>query len=233
MVEKLTHIVPRKGYDLWAPHYDEYDNPLIALEEPILAELMDPVAGLRIADIGCGTGRYTLPLAEAGGIVTGVDFSTRMLDVLRSKHLPSSINVIEHDLTKGLPLESGVFDLAISCLVIEHLPNINRVFKELARICKAGGKVIVSDFHPEMIRRGYHARFRKASGGQKYQIEGMHRSVSEYVMAALNAGLQIQHISEHIVDQALVRRTQSAKQWLGQPLLLVLKLIKSNSSFTL
>src|SRR5690606_39486025 len=56
-------IVPtREGYQRWAPYYDDYDNALIVLEQPIVTALLGDLAGARVADIGCGTGRHALRL---------------------------------------------------------------------------------------------------------------------------------------------------------------------------
>src|SRR5262249_54950946 len=69
-------VVPtREGYDLWAQLYDDADNPLIALETMPFRRLLGDVQGLTVADIGCGTGRHALAMAEAGATVIGVDFS--------------------------------------------------------------------------------------------------------------------------------------------------------------
>src|SRR5262249_58612436 len=75
----------RDGYDRWAEIYDEEENPLLALEEPCVAEMLGEGRGLRIADIGCGTGRHALRLAQAGALVTGVDFSDVMLQCAQRK----------------------------------------------------------------------------------------------------------------------------------------------------
>jgi len=192
-----------------------------------VAGLIGPVQGLRIADIGCGTGRYAVRLAEAGGHVTGVDFSSGMLEVLRVKEVTGSLEIVEYDLTAGVPLNSEVFDLVLCCLVLEHLPDIDHMLEELYRICKRGGHILITDFHPEMIRRGFHARFHEASTDAKYQINGAYRPVAGYVMSVLRAGLRIEHISEHIIDEEVARGSESAQKWVGLPFLLVLKLART------
>lgn len=73
----VKRLPVRDGYDRWAEIYDDEDNPLILIEEPEVEALLGPVRGLRIADIGCGTGRHALRLAADGAIVTGVDFVHR------------------------------------------------------------------------------------------------------------------------------------------------------------
>ena len=134
------------------------------------------------------------------------------------------MEIVEHDLTQRLPLSSGTFDLVLCCLVIEHLPDLDRIVSELGRICRAGGHVVISDFHPEMTRRGMNARFHDPEGGPKYQIGGYHRPVSAYVMAAIRAGLRIEEIAEHLMDEATAAASRSAQKYVGLPLLLTMKL---------
>jgi ubiquinone/menaquinone biosynthesis C-methylase UbiE len=219
---------PREGYDRWAASYDGYDNPLITLEEPVVSELIGPVDGQQVADIGCGTGRHAERLAASGARVTGVDFSSGMLGVLRGKGAQGVVEVIEHDLDgeEALPLPSGAFDLVLCCLVIEHIREIDRIVADLARICKVGGHVIITDLHPELVRRGFHARFHETDDGPKYQISGAYHPISSYVMAALGAGLRIEHMSEHIMDEETARRSVSARKWIGLPMLLAFKLAR-------
>ena len=69
----------RRGYDRWAAVYDHDANPLQALEGPIIREVIGDAKGLTTLDLGCGTGRHALWLAECGAIVTAMDFSERML----------------------------------------------------------------------------------------------------------------------------------------------------------
>src|SRR5687767_5928403 len=73
------------GYDKWAESYDSYPNGLIKIEEPIVRRLLGDVAGKRVLDAGCGTGRHTAWLAQQGARVTGVDPSSAMLAHARTK----------------------------------------------------------------------------------------------------------------------------------------------------
>jgi ubiquinone/menaquinone biosynthesis C-methylase UbiE len=219
----LDPIPPRDGYDRWAPGYDAHDNPLVLLETPVVASLVGDVRDRDVADIGCGTGRWTLRWCDAGARVTGVDFSLGMLGVLRDKLDTRRLALVEHDLTRGIPLPDAAFDVVTCCLVLEHLPDLPAAIAELGRICRPGGRVVISDLHPEMTRRGLHARFRDANGNVQ-QIRGEHRNVSDYVMAALRAGLSVDTIGEHVMDEATARPSAKAKKYVGEPLLLALRL---------
>lgn len=218
----VTEVPTQEGYDRWAAGYDRYDNPLIALEQPVVRARIGDPAGLAVLDVGCGTGRHALWMAEHGATVTGVDFSNGMLEQLRSKP-NADITILEHDLTQGLPRPDGSADLVTCCLVLEHVNTLDAVFAEMARVCRPGGRVLISDFHPEMLRRGYHARFREAPEGPKYQMMGEAHTVSDYVMAATTAGLDIVHASEHEMTPQLAEPSRSAKKWVGLPLLFVLE----------
>jgi len=72
-VEPLAKV--RDGYDRWAKVYDDDQNPLQALEGPLVQQACGNVQGLRVLDMGCGTGCHALWLAQAGAKVTGIDFS--------------------------------------------------------------------------------------------------------------------------------------------------------------
>lgn len=218
-------IVPtREGYERWAPYYDDYDNALIVLEQPIVTALLGDVTGLRVADVGCGTGRHALRMANAGASVTGLDFSPGMLAVLRSKQPPPSLRLIEHDLRQALPLRAGDFDLVLSSLVLEHLPDLRAIMRELGRIVRPGGRIVIADFHPEMFRRGLHARFRAGADAEKVQIEAVDHTISDYVMAIVGAGLQIVSMAEYVMDEQTAARSPSASKYVGEPMLLTFEL---------
>ena len=228
MKESLPILAVQDGYDRWAPHYDDYDNAVIALEHPIVARLLGDVSGLRVVDVGCGTGRHALRMVGEGGQVTGVDFSTGMLGVLRAKLErtdPASarrLDLIEHDLAHGLPLEDHIFDLALCCLVLEHVAKLDEMFVELARVLVPGGRIVIADFHPEMFRRGLHARFKPGPDAEKLQIHGIDHTISDYVMATIRAGLEIVSMAEYCMDEATAANSPSAGKYIGEPMLLTL-----------
>ncbi|MBC8074270.1 MAG: methyltransferase domain-containing protein [Deltaproteobacteria bacterium] len=216
-------LSPREGYDRWAASYDDYDNPLVALEQPVVTAMIGEPRGLAIADIGCGTGRHAIALAQRGAHVTGVDGSPGMLAVLRRK--APQVSVVEHDIHHGIPLPDNSFMVVLCCLVLEHVSELDAAFGELARICQPGGHVVVSDLHPEQTRRGVHARFRE-SATVKREIAGHHHSISAYVMAALRAGLRIDTLHEHIVAADDLPGSRSVHKYRGEPLLFAMRLAR-------
>ena len=104
----------RHGYDRWAAVYESDANPLPALEAPVVRTAIGDVRGQSVLDLGCGTGRHTAWLAEAGASVTAVDFSEGMLAEARRKPGMESVRFLAHDLHDPLPISDDSFDLVVS-----------------------------------------------------------------------------------------------------------------------
>lgn len=220
----LEPLPTREGYDRWAEIYDGEDNPLIQLETPIFRELAGDVHGLRLLDAGCGTGRHAIALAAAGADVTAMDFSAGMLAKAREKPGAAAVHWVEHDLSKRFPFGGGYFDAVISCLVLDHIADLKGFFQELGRSVRDGGMVVLTVMHPAMMLRGVQARFTDPRTGKRVLPAAMPNRISDYVMAALQAGLAFERLNEYAVDDALIARSPRAAKHAGWPLLLTMKL---------
>jgi len=221
-------IVPTQaGYDRWAAFYDAEDNPLVLLEERHIAPLVGNVARLAVADIGCGTGRHALRLAAAGARVTAIDFSEAMLQRARAKAGAGAITFVRHDLAKPFPLPSAAFDRVFCCLVLDHIAELGSFFRELHRLCRPKGRVIISVMHPAMSLKGVQARFIEPASGRRISPASHAHQTSDYLMAAVRAGLILEHIGEYAPDAALAAQSPRAGKYLGWPMLLLLKLVPS------
>jgi ubiquinone/menaquinone biosynthesis C-methylase UbiE len=219
-------IVPtRAGYDRWAEFYDDEDNPLVRLEEKHLGSLTGDVAGLDVVDVGCGTGRHALRWAAAGARVTAVDFSVAMLKRARAKPGAEAVTFLRHDLARRLPLPGEAFDCVFCCLVLDHIAKLDQLFRELRRLCRPAGCVIISVMHPAMSLRGVQARFIDPATGRRISPAGHAHQMSDYLMAAVRAGLKLEHISEYAADAALGARSPRAARYVGWPMLLLVKLV--------
>jgi malonyl-CoA O-methyltransferase len=219
-----TVLPTRDGYDLWATIYDEEDNPLVALETTEVARHLGGVRGLAVADIGCGTGRHALALAEAGAVVTAVDFSQGMLAKAKAKPAASNVRFVLADVQAPLPLPTGSFDRVLCCLVVDHVSKLDVLFGELRRICRPEGFVVISVMHPAMMLRGIQARFTDPSTGREVRPASAPNQICDYVMAATRAGLIFDDLTEHAVTEALAARSPRAGKYLGWPLLLMMRL---------
>ncbi len=223
-------VATQEGYDRWAELYDGEDNPLVLLEEQHLSDLAGNLAGLTVVDIGCGTGRHAVRWAAAGAHVTAIDFSEAMLGCARAKPGAERITFLRHDLAKPLPLPGGAFDRVFCCLVLDHIADLKGLFLEMRRLCRPGGCVIISVMHPAMSLRGVQARFIDPESGRRISPSSHVHQLSDYLMAAVRAGLSLAHVSEHLADADLVARSPRAAKYLGWPMLLLMHLVPSQSS---
>jgi demethylmenaquinone methyltransferase/2-methoxy-6-polyprenyl-1,4-benzoquinol methylase len=94
--------------------------------------------GDRVLDACCGTGDLAVADERAGGDVTGLDFSPRMLERARAKS--SSIEWIEGDVL-SLPFEDASFDAVTVGFGIRNVPDLEAGLTELARVLKPGGRL--------------------------------------------------------------------------------------------
>ena len=207
----------RDGYDRWARVYDHDANPLPALEEP-------HVRGLDAVDLGCGTGRHTVWLAEAGARVTAVDFSSGMLKRARRKVGPAVVRFVVHDLHEPLPFDDASFDVAVSGLVLEHLRDLPAFFGEVRRVLRADGRAVVSAMHPAMFLRDSRARFTDPDSRKIVGPGSLRHRFGEVVLAALGARFTLVGVGEHAPDAEFARRYPRAERYVAWPMLLVLVL---------
>jgi ubiquinone/menaquinone biosynthesis C-methylase UbiE len=217
-------VPTREGYDRWSEIYDDEANPLIMIEEPMVARLLGDVNGLAILDVGCGTGRHAVRLANAGGVVTGVDFSSGMLEKARKKPGASGVRFIEQDASGALPFADKSFDRVISCLVVDHVRDLHAFFGELGRVCRRDGFIVISVMHPAMMLKGVQARFQDPGTGARVFPESVANQISDYVVGALAASLHIQHLSEHAMTQEHAARNPRAEKYVGWPMLFLMRL---------
>jgi SAM-dependent methyltransferase len=103
----------------------------------ICAKLPTPDAGLRILDVGCGTGA-NLEMLSAFGEAEGVDVSDDALEFCRRKGLS-----VEKGLAEKLPYEDGTFDVTTALDVVEHLDDDIAGLKEMHRVTKPGGYSLI------------------------------------------------------------------------------------------
>lgn len=113
-------------------------------------DLLSIVPGERILDLGCGRGNETIQAAQLTGPeghVTGLDITRSMITAARSNaeaSAVSNVRFIEGDI-ENLPFEDAAFDAVMSNCVINHAKDKSKVYSEIFRILKNGGRFVISD----------------------------------------------------------------------------------------
>jgi SAM-dependent methyltransferase len=180
------------GYREWSATYDEPRNGLFDFDEPIIHEILDALPAGNALDAACGTGRYAGYLAARGHQVVGVDSSPDMLDRARAR-VPQG-EFLLGDLHQ-LPLPDDAVDIVVSGLALAHVPALEPVMAEFARVLRPGGHLVISDTHHELIFRGSVV---KALGptGEPGLVATYRHTAGDFLRAALPAGLQVRRCEE-------------------------------------
>lgn len=181
--EKRKFLSVNKLYSGWAGSYDEDPNLLIYLEEKSVGGFFGNVNGKDVLDYGCGTGRYAIPLAKKGANVTAIDFTEAMLRRAREKARKARVqidfkkeNITEYKSEKK-------FDLIISMLVLDHIKDLRKVVEVIDKVSKEGTEIVISNVHPELIRRDVDIKTGQGQGylRDKQKTNQFYHSLEEYV----------------------------------------------------
>ncbi len=124
--------------------YDENENYLNSFEQGELIPLLGALADKKVLDVGAGTGRLSLPLANRGASVTALDVSRKMLELLKKKN--SKIITVVGD-AESLPFKNETFDIVAAAFLIVHLKDPKRFFDEAYRVLKDGGILAVTNIN--------------------------------------------------------------------------------------
>ena len=162
--------------------------------------LLAPIAGETIMDAACGTGRYTVAIAERGAAVTGLDFSAEMLAVARRRMPATELHVA--DLTKPLPFPSLHFDAVLCAQALKHIPELGFTMREFARVLRPGGRVVFSVTHPGMIWDDYEMREHPGFVLTEH-ADIIHHRFEDYIAAIEGAGLAIARVVEIPVSERI------------------------------
>ena len=131
----------RAMFDRIAPVYDAMNRVMTAgLDGRWRRETAAAVVrrGDRVLDSCCGTGDLALACLRAGGRVTGLDFSERMLE--RARRKSGEVEWVQGD-ALALPFEDDSFDAATVGFGVRNLEDLDRGLAELGRVLRPGGRI--------------------------------------------------------------------------------------------
>jgi SAM-dependent methyltransferase len=142
-------------------HNEAYAEFLASWDAGFYAKYADTLKpsnhGSRVLDVGCGVGQVVARLSEAGFEAHGVDVSEPNIE--RARRFCPRCQLYDG---RKLPFDEGFFDTAGALNVLEHVDEPEAFIKELVRVVRIGGRVVISS--PNFFRvfgfRDYHAKMR-------------------------------------------------------------------------
>lgn len=202
-------------YDGLADWYDQEIRDLsitpIAIDH--LTSLLGPGSGSCL-DLGCGTGIAIPSLAKLGWKVTGVDVSEDQLRVARQRVGDSAVEFKKAD-AAALPFPDESFDAVVSLFTHTDFDDPARVFAEVHRVLREGGRFVYVGTHPcyvtpyverkagapHLLHPGYRRRGWTQSGpgfgdGIRPRVGVNHLTLADFFQAILDSGLALKRVGE-------------------------------------
>ena len=204
-----------EAYNRWAKNYDSIINATRDIEGKAYRERLSTIKFDNVLEIGCGTGKNTEWLLAKSKSIIAADFSEGMLAKARAKIDNKIVQFIKTDVREQWQFNNNSFDLISFSLVLEHIENINFIFKEAKRVLKPGGFIYIGELHPFKQYAGSKARFEVEDG--VFELECFIHNISDYLNIAKSHQLECVEIMEWFDDK-------DAKNIIPRLLTLVFKL---------
>ena len=180
-----------EGYSRWSKFYDTKWNTLIATEELYSLEILERLQGETALDVGAGTGRFALKLAQRKWKVTALDPNLDMLSIaeLAAAREGLPIRFIRSSIEGGLPIPSTAFDLVVCALTLCHVPDLRGAIREFHRALAPGGHLLITDVHPDFISAGMPTQF--VEHDMTYHLPNEPHARDDYLQAITDTGLSL------------------------------------------
>ncbi len=147
----------RNVYRRWAPVYDHTFGRVASEGRKHAVELINKSKG-RVLEVGVGTG-LSLPAYNGSLDIVGIDLSPEMLDKARERVAEEGLDNVTglHEMDAGeLKFDAASFDTVVAMFVMTVVPDPEKVMRELSRVCRPGGEVmLVNHFSTDDGVRGW------------------------------------------------------------------------------
>lgn len=141
----MNQVYDQKTTDNYDKYYDTAQGRIVGrIEKEAIYSYLEPRTGLKLLDIGCGTGHYSIDLARMGLEVIGIDVSQAMLKKAQAKATEAGVTMhfTEAD-ALCLPFADETFDLVLSADSMEWVADFPVALQEAYRVLKTGGRLVV------------------------------------------------------------------------------------------
>ncbi|SPF78853.1 Demethylrebeccamycin-D-glucose O-methyltransferase [Aliiroseovarius pelagivivens] len=137
----------KTSYARWAPVYDKTFGAITNVGRRTAVDYINEQGAEKVLEVGVGTG-LALPNYRSDLRVTGIDFSEDMLAKARAKAKTLDLNHVQ-DLrqmdARNLDFPDALFDVVAAMHIISVVPEPERVMAEMVRVCKPGGRLVITN----------------------------------------------------------------------------------------
>jgi ubiquinone/menaquinone biosynthesis C-methylase UbiE len=188
------NVNTQEAYSHWSSTYDHDRNLTRDLDQTVTKSILANLRHKSVLEIGCGTGKNTVLLAEIAETVWAFDFSVGMLEKARQKVPARNVSFVVADLTREWPCKQRTVDLIACNLVLEHVRDLSFIFAEAFRVLVKGGRFFVCELHPVRQYQGTKANFQRDQ--RTTEIEAFVHHLSDFTTAAADNGLSLVSLKE-------------------------------------
>jgi len=143
--EDDDHAAPREAWDAIATGYDRFVAPGEAELAQLALDMAHVTEGDLFLDVAAGTGGLSIPAARRGARVLATDWSPAMIECFHARVREEGLGHAEGRVMdcRDLELEDGVFDVTGSQFGVMLVPDQPRALREMVRVTKPGGRVLL------------------------------------------------------------------------------------------
>lgn len=189
----------KEAYNQWSSVYDSNENKTRDLEAIALRKVLSELQFSNILEIGCGTGKNTEWLINKCETLVAIDFSEQMLQKAKDKLNLQNVNFIQADITKEWNIiPQKPFDIITESLVLEHIEDLNHIFKQASTFLTANGFFYIGELHPFKQYQGSKARFETENDVKVLECFTHH--LSDFITHARFNNFKVYHLEEFFDD---------------------------------
>lgn len=188
----------KEAYDSWSAQYDSNVNLTRDLEASALQKTVSPISFNTCLEIGCGTGKNTQWLMTKAKEIVAVDLSDAMLAKAKEKINDDKVNFIQADILQDWAFATKKYELVSFSLVLEHIQNLEDIFKKVSAIIAPGGYVYIGELHPFKQYTGSKARF--TTGDTEQVVTCFNHNITDFTDAAKMHGFKFIDMQEFFDD---------------------------------
>lgn len=209
----------QQGYGEWSQTYEQIVQDEMDLRLFNRVQSVDWMAQTEVLDLACGTGRIGSWLrGRSQAAVDGLDITPEMMAKAREKAVYR--NLYQKSVT-ATELPDSTYDLCTQSLADEHLPTLQPLYTEVARITKPQGYFVIVGFHPHFLMMGMPTHYDNKAG-EATTIRSYVHLFSDHIKAAYDCGWSLIEMHEGLIDEDWLAIKPKWKAYTGLPISFVL-----------